>query len=180
MWASFAPAATFTTPAAAHLVRFAGIAPGDAVLDVGTGTGVVAITAARTGARTSADDLTPALLETARENARIAGLPDIDWIEGDAERLPYPDASFDVVLSQFRPYVCPAAGARRSGNAARAQALGTRRVCDVAARCARRSNVRVHRPQLAAAASRRRAALDLGRPKHRQRAAGRRFFRAFL
>jgi len=41
MWASFAPAATFTTPVAGHLVRFAGIAPGEAVLDVGTGTGVV-------------------------------------------------------------------------------------------------------------------------------------------
>ena len=107
MWASFAPAATFTTPAAAHLVRFAGVAPGDAVLDVGTGTGVVAITSARTGARTSAVDLTPALLETARENARIAGLPDIDWIEGDAERLPYPDASFDVVLSQFGHMFAP-------------------------------------------------------------------------
>ena len=107
MWASFAPAATFTTPVAAHLVRFAGIAPGDAVLDVGTGTGVVAITAARSGARTSAVDLTPALLETARENARIAGLSDIDWVEGDAERLPYPNASFDVVLSQFGHMFAP-------------------------------------------------------------------------
>lgn len=46
MWASFAPSATFTTPVAAHLVRFAGVAPDETILDVGTGTGVVAITAA--------------------------------------------------------------------------------------------------------------------------------------
>jgi SAM-dependent methyltransferase len=107
MWASFAPAATFTTPPAAHLVRFAGVAPGDAVLDVGAGTGVVAITAARAGARASALDLTPALLEAAREHARLAGFPEIDWVEGDAERLPYPGASFDVVLSQFGHIFAP-------------------------------------------------------------------------
>jgi SAM-dependent methyltransferase len=107
MWASFAPTATFTTPPAAHLVRFAGVAPGENVLDVGTGTGVVAITAARAGARVNAIDLTPALLEAARENARIAGFSEIDWVEGDAERLPYPDASFDVVLSQFGHMFAP-------------------------------------------------------------------------
>jgi SAM-dependent methyltransferase len=107
MWASFAPTATFTTPPAAHLIRFARIAPGDAVLDVGAGTGVVAITAARAGARVSALDLTPALLETARKHGRIAGFPEIDWIEGDAECLPYPAASFDVVLSQFGHIFAP-------------------------------------------------------------------------
>ena len=42
MWASFAPTAMFTTPVAGHLVSFANVAPGEAVLDVGTGTGVVA------------------------------------------------------------------------------------------------------------------------------------------
>jgi predicted RNA methylase len=46
MWASFASMAMFTTPVAGHLVKFAGIDAGEAVLDVGTGTGVVAITAA--------------------------------------------------------------------------------------------------------------------------------------
>lgn len=107
MWASFAPTAIFTTPAAGHLVRFAGIRAGEAVLDVGTGTGVAAITAARAGAQVKALDLTPALLDEARENARIAGQDGVVWTEGDAEQLPYPDASFDVVLSQFGHMFAP-------------------------------------------------------------------------
>lgn len=107
MWASFAPTAMFTTPPAARLVGFAQVASGQAVLDVGCGTGVVAITAARAGARVSALDLTPELLEHARHNADIARLPGIDWREGDAEALPYADASFDVVLSQFGHMFAP-------------------------------------------------------------------------
>ncbi|MDE2401390.1 MAG: methyltransferase domain-containing protein [Burkholderiales bacterium] len=107
MWASFAPTAMFTTPVAAHLVKFAGITAGQSVLDVGTGTGVVAITAARSGARVTALDLTPELLEQARENARIARHEGIVWTVGDAEQLPYPDASFDVVVSQFGHMFAP-------------------------------------------------------------------------
>jgi SAM-dependent methyltransferase len=107
MWVSFTPIAAFTTPVAAQLVKFAGIAPGESVLDVGTGTGVVAITAARAGARVTGLDLTPELLDQARENARIAQLPQIVWTEGDAEYLPYPDASFDVVVSQFGHMFAP-------------------------------------------------------------------------
>lgn len=107
MWASFSPTAIFTTPVAAHLVKFAEINSGDVVLDVGTGTGVVAITAARAGARVTALDLTPELLEQARENAHIAQHEEIVWTEGDAENLPYPDASFDVVLSQFGHMFAP-------------------------------------------------------------------------
>jgi SAM-dependent methyltransferase len=107
MWASFFPTAMFTTPVAGHLVRFAGIVTGQHLLDIGTGTGVVALTAARMGAQVIGLDLTPALLTHARENARIAGLPNIVWTEGDAEQLPYPDASFDVVLSQFGHIFAP-------------------------------------------------------------------------
>jgi len=105
-WATFTLAATFTTAVAAHLVRFSRIQPDEAVLDVGTGTGVVAITAARAGARVSALDLTPELLAEARENGRLAGL-EVAWQEGDAEKLPYPDATFDVVLSQFGHMFAP-------------------------------------------------------------------------
>jgi SAM-dependent methyltransferase len=107
MWASFTPTAMFTTPVAGQLVKFAGIASGENVLDVGTGTGVVAITAARIGARVTGLDLTPELLDQARENARIAKTEHIVWTEGDAERLPYPDTSFDVVVSQFGHMFAP-------------------------------------------------------------------------
>jgi SAM-dependent methyltransferase len=107
MWSTFAPTAMFTTPVAGHLVRFAQIVEGESVLDVGTGTGVVAVTAARRGARVTGLDLTPELIEAARENAGISGHGDIAWTEGDAENLPYADASFDVVLSQFGHMFAP-------------------------------------------------------------------------
>ena len=107
MWSSFAPTATFTTPTAAQLVEFAAVQVEESVLDVGCGTGVVAITAARRGAHVSGLDLTPELLDHARANEEIAGCGKIDWSEGDAESLPYPDASFDVVLSQFGHMFAP-------------------------------------------------------------------------
>jgi SAM-dependent methyltransferase len=105
-WAHFAPLEVFTTPVAARLVKHAKVQAGQSVLDVGCGTGVVAVTAARLGARVKGLDLTPELLERARENAQIAGLG-IDWQEGDAENLPFDDGAFDVVLSQFGHMFAP-------------------------------------------------------------------------
>jgi SAM-dependent methyltransferase len=105
-WKHFAPLETVTTPAAARLVRFAGISPGTRVLDVGCGTGVVAITAARLRARVEAIDLTPQLLERARENARIAKV-DIEFREADAEDLPFREDEFDIVVSQFAHMFAP-------------------------------------------------------------------------
>lgn len=93
--------AVFTTPPAGHLVRAAGVRTGQNLLDVATGTGVVAITARRAGARVTGLDLTPELIERARENARIANAEAIEWRVGDAEAMPFEDASFDVVLSQM-------------------------------------------------------------------------------
>jgi 2-polyprenyl-3-methyl-5-hydroxy-6-metoxy-1,4-benzoquinol methylase len=105
-WAHFGPLAAFTTPAAARLVRFAGVKPGQRVLDVGCGTGVVAITAARAGAKVTGADLTPELLALARENSMIGQL-DIDWHEADVEQLPFEDRQFDIVLSQFGHMFAP-------------------------------------------------------------------------
>ncbi|HZP62252.1 MAG TPA: class I SAM-dependent methyltransferase [Terriglobales bacterium] len=105
-WAKFTPLEVVTTPAAAHLVRHAAVKQGMHVLDVGCGTGVAAITAARLGATATGADLTPALLERARENARIAEVK-IDWFEADVEELPFKDAEFDVVLSQFAHIFAP-------------------------------------------------------------------------
>ena len=105
-WAHFTPLEMFTTPAAAHLVAHANIAAGQRVLDVACGTGVVAVTAARLGAQVSALDLTPQLLERARENAELAGVR-VEWREGDAEQLPFEDAAFDAVLSQYGHMFAP-------------------------------------------------------------------------
>jgi SAM-dependent methyltransferase len=105
-WAHFAPLEAWTTPAAAQLVKHARIQAGQLVLDVACGTGVTAITAARLGARVTGLDLTPELLARARENGRIAEA-DIEWHEGDVESLPFGDASFDVVVSQYGHMFAP-------------------------------------------------------------------------
>lgn len=105
-WAHFAPLQAITTPAAARLVKYASIRQGHEVLDVACGTGVVALTAARLGAKVSALDLTPELLAHARENADIAKV-EVDWHEGDVENLPFHDSSFDVVVSQFGHMFAP-------------------------------------------------------------------------
>jgi len=81
-----------SAPEAAHLVRFAGVQPGERVLDVGTGSGLVAIVAAQRGSRVTGIDPSPALLTKARENAALAGCGDLEWQAGTAEALPFPDA----------------------------------------------------------------------------------------
>jgi len=81
-----------------RLVELAGVRPGQAVLDVATGTGNAAVPAALAGARVTGLDITPALLETAAERAAAAGV-NVTWVQGDAQALPLPDASFDRVMS---------------------------------------------------------------------------------
>lgn len=109
IWSHFSPIEVFTAPCAPKLLRFADVREGQSLLDVGTGTGVVALTAARMGAKVTGVDLTPALLERARANAEVAEQPNIVWQEGDAEALPFADASFDVVVSQFGHMFAPRA-----------------------------------------------------------------------
>jgi SAM-dependent methyltransferase len=105
-WAHFAPLEAMTIAPAGRLVKRAAIRAGQRVLDVACGTGVVSVTAARLGARVTGLDLTPELLERARENSRIAGV-EIDWLEGDVEKLPFGDATFDAVLSQYGHIFAP-------------------------------------------------------------------------
>ena len=81
------------------VVERVAIAEGERVLDIGCGAGNNAtIPAAKAGAKVTGLDLTPELLEAARENAAEAGV-EIEWVEGDAEQLPFEDDSFDVVIS---------------------------------------------------------------------------------
>ena len=105
-WSNFALLESLTATVAPHLVRFAGIRAGQKVLDVGCGTGVVSLTAARAGANVQGLDLTPELVARARENAALMKL-DAAFQEGDAEALPFPDATFDVVVSQFGHMFAP-------------------------------------------------------------------------
>jgi SAM-dependent methyltransferase len=69
---------------------------GERWLDVATGTGEVALRAARAGAEVTGLDIAPRLLEQARSRSS-----DVDWVEGDAQTLPFPDGAFDVVSSSF-------------------------------------------------------------------------------
>jgi ubiquinone/menaquinone biosynthesis C-methylase UbiE len=81
------------------LIEVAGVAPGQAVLDVACGTGIVARTVTdvqRGNGRVVGLDLNEAMLDVAQ---RVR--PEIDWRQGDAARLPFPDGSFDVALCQM-------------------------------------------------------------------------------
>jgi SAM-dependent methyltransferase len=91
-------------PWAARLVADAAPAPGERVVDVGCGTGIVAreVTRARpAGGPVEALDASPDMLAVARAAAEREGATGIAWHEGRAEHLPWPDRSVDVVLSQF-------------------------------------------------------------------------------
>jgi SAM-dependent methyltransferase len=99
-WASadYAAVATLIVPMAEGLAQNAGLRAGDRVLDVATGSGNAALAAARCGCEVTGIDYVPALLERARARAAAEGL-EIEFAEGDAEHLAFPDASFDAVLS---------------------------------------------------------------------------------
>lgn len=93
-----------------HLLARAEPRGGQRWLDVATGTGEIALRAAAAGASVVGLDLAPALIKTARRRMSQAGV-DVRFEVGDAERLPYPDASFDVVSSSFGVMFAPDHGA---------------------------------------------------------------------
>lgn len=93
-------------PLGEELVRACGIGPGQRVLDVAAGTGNTAIRAALAGAEVIASDLTPENFESGREEAAAAGVT-LEWVEADAEALPFGDAEFDVVTSSVGAIFAP-------------------------------------------------------------------------
>ncbi|WP_290813173.1 class I SAM-dependent methyltransferase [Halovivax sp.] len=94
-------------PAHASLVDAAGIDPGDAVLDVGCGTGNVALTARQSGARVVGVDLSREMLDLAADSAALVGDDEVEWVAGDAVALPVRDDEFDAVLSSFGHVFAP-------------------------------------------------------------------------
>jgi SAM-dependent methyltransferase len=109
MWASGdypSMVETFLLPLGPRLVAACGIGPGQRVLDVAAGTGNAAIPAARAGADVVASDLTPELFEAGRARAEAEGV-ELEWVEADAENLPFEDASFDVVMSSIGVMFAP-------------------------------------------------------------------------
>jgi len=97
---------TFLLPLGPRLVEACGIGPGNMVLDVAAGTGNASIPAAKAGAQVTASDLTPELLDAGRARAESEGLT-LEWVEADAEHLPFEDASFDVVMSSIGAMFAP-------------------------------------------------------------------------
>jgi len=108
MWSQgdFAVIATTQQIVGERLCETVDLLPGERVLDVACGSGNTAIAAARRFADVTGIDYVPALLERARERAAAEGL-EIEFLEGDAEALPFDDATFDCVLSTFGVMFAP-------------------------------------------------------------------------
>lgn len=88
-----------TESGAEEFITRLALKPGTRLLDVACGTGNLAIVAARTGALVTGADIAPNLLTQGRGRAELEGLT-VQFDEGDAEQLPYPDAAFDVVVTR--------------------------------------------------------------------------------
>ena len=106
MAGDFGQIANYNIRAGEEFIERTPIKPGDRLLDVACGTGNVAIPAARVGATVTGVDIATNLLEQARKRAAAEGLH-IEFQEGDAEELPYPDGEFDGVVSMFGAMFAP-------------------------------------------------------------------------
>jgi len=107
-WASgdYAEIATLIVPVAERLVDAADVRAGTSVLDVASGSGNAALAAARLGGVVTGIDYVPTLLERGRERAAAERLS-VDFGPGDAEAIPYPDGSYDAVVSVFGSMFAP-------------------------------------------------------------------------
>ena len=101
-WAAgdFDAVVPFIWEAGGAAAEASGCGPGDRVLDIAAGSGNAAIQAAMRGADVVASDLTPELFEPGRRRAAEHGV-ELEWVEADAEELPFEDASFDAAISTF-------------------------------------------------------------------------------
>jgi ubiquinone/menaquinone biosynthesis C-methylase UbiE len=101
-WASgdYAVVGTTLVIVGEQLCEAVDLRAGQRVLDIATGNGIAALAAARRGGVVIGIDYVPELLERGRERAAAHRLP-VAFREGDAERLSFPDSTFEVVLSTF-------------------------------------------------------------------------------
>jgi SAM-dependent methyltransferase len=108
MWdaGDFTAFADMIAPVAEHVVRRLALEPGERMVDIGCGTGNVALRAAQAGARVTGVDVAPGMLERAAEAARALGV-DLDLREGDAGNLPLPGQCCDAVGSNFGNMFAP-------------------------------------------------------------------------
>jgi SAM-dependent methyltransferase len=97
---------TFLLPLGPRLVEACRVGAGVSVLDVAAGTGNAAIPAARRGAYVTASDLTPELLQAGARVAEASGT-ELEWVTADAERLPFEDESYDIVMSSIGVMFAP-------------------------------------------------------------------------
>lgn len=102
----FGQIAKYYTGESEDFITRLNLKPGMKVLDVACGTGNTALPAARAGADVTGVDIAPNLVEQARENAKREGV-NARFEEGDAEALPYGDASFDAVVTMFGAMFAP-------------------------------------------------------------------------
>ena len=107
-WAlgDYDPIADLLWPAAQDLLDACAISAGQEVLDVGAGTGNLALLAAEEGASVVASDLTPEMVERGRARTEADGV-DVEWLVADAEELPFEDERFDCVASVFGAIFAP-------------------------------------------------------------------------
>jgi ubiquinone/menaquinone biosynthesis C-methylase UbiE len=113
-WRKWFPQFVVQTREATHaIVESAQLRPGLQVLDLASGSGEPALTLASLvgpGGHVTATDLVPDMLDIAEENARRLGLSNMTFKQADAEALPFPGESFDVVTCRFGIIYCPDAG----------------------------------------------------------------------